>query len=81
LTVTIITSDRCQPCAMTKRALTKNGVEYTERNVQADPEALEIARELGYQATPVVLVQRDGEALEHWSGLRVEKIKALITAA
>lgn len=38
-----------------------------------DPEALELAKSLGYTASPVVIAP-DGS---HWSGLQPDRVKAL----
>ena len=70
--VTVITSPGCQPCRITKRMLTDRGVEYRERNVADDPDALELAKSLGHNASPVVIA---GE--QHWSGFRPDLIAAL----
>ena len=70
--VTVITSPGCQPCRITKRMLTDRGVDYRERNVANDPDALELAKSLGHSASPVVIV---GE--QHWSGFRPDLIAAL----
>ena len=52
--------------------LTDRGVEYRERNVADDADALELAKSLGHSASPVVIA---GE--QHWSGFRPDLIAAL----
>ena len=70
--VTVITSPGCQPCRITKMMLTNQGVDYQERNVADDPDALELAKSLGYSTSPVVIA---GE--QNWSGFRPDLIAAL----
>ena len=69
----VISSPGCIPCRFTKARLEKNGIEFEERNVAEDPDALELARSLGYQSTPVVIAP-DGS---HWSGLDPDRIDAI----
>lgn len=71
--VVVISSPNCFPCRFTKKLLDDLGVEYQERNVADDPEALELAKSLGYTASPVVIAP-DGS---HWSGLQPDRVKAL----
>lgn len=39
--VTVYSQDACQPCRMVKKTLTAAGIPFTERDVQADPAALD----------------------------------------
>ena len=52
--------------------LADRGVEYRERNVADDPDALELAKSLGHSTSPVVIA---GE--QNWSGFRPDLIAAL----
>jgi glutaredoxin-like protein NrdH len=70
--VTIISSPGCQPCRISKMHMDRKGIEYTERNVADDPEALELAKSLGYNSSPVIIA---GD--RHWSGLRLDLIDSL----
>jgi len=58
---------------MTKIHLNKAGVEFQEVDVTTDPDALEMLQSKGFQQVPVVMVGEE----ESWSGLRMDKIKAL----
>jgi len=53
--VTLLSQPSCGPCIAWKAAFKKHEIEYDERNVREDPEALALAKELGYQGTPVVI--------------------------
>ena len=70
--VTVYTLQACVQCDSTKRVLTKNNVEYTVVDLTQDEGAMEMVKELGYNAAPVVVV---GD--EHWSGFRPDKLAAL----
>lgn len=70
--VTVITSPGCQPCRLTKKVLNDRGVEFQERNVADDPEALDLAKSLGYSSSPVVIA---GD--QHWTGFRPDRLAAL----
>jgi glutaredoxin-like protein NrdH len=50
-------------------------VEFEEVDMSQDPVALEMVKTLGYASAPVVIA---GD--EHWSGFRMDRIKALKTA-
>lgn len=70
--VTVYSLPNCVQCESTKRMLKTNGVEFKEVDMAKDPVALEMVKALGYQAAPVVIA---GD--EHWSGFRMDRIKAL----
>lgn len=46
-------------CGLTKEFLSHKGVQFTERNIVQDPEALHELRRLGYMTTPVTVVDGD----------------------
>ncbi|MCI5826174.1 MAG: glutaredoxin-like protein NrdH [Arcanobacterium sp.] len=73
--ITVYTKPQCVQCRATKRALTKQGLEYVEIDLAQDEEALNTVKALGYQQAPVVFADGD-----HWSGFRPDKIKMLATA-
>jgi glutaredoxin len=43
-------------CDKTKEFLSQNNISFTEKNVAADPSALEELRKLGYMTTPVTVI-------------------------
>ncbi|WP_440711734.1 glutaredoxin family protein [Herbiconiux sp. YIM B11900] len=72
--VTVYTTPGCVQCTPTKKMLESKGIEYTEHDVTTNPAALEyITEELGYSATPVVVVDDHN----HWSGFRPDLISNL----
>ena len=70
--VTIYSQPGCQPCRMTKKALTRAGVDYTDIDVTQDAKALAYIKSLGYQAVPVV--EANGE---HWYGYNTDKLSSI----
>lgn len=71
--VTVYSKSNCYPCQITKKVLTDQGVKFSEKRVDEDPEALAEIKQLGYLQVPVVLTAEG----EHWSGLQPDRIKAL----
>lgn len=70
--VTVLTLPNCQPCRVTKRMLSAQGVEFVERDMSTDEQAADWAKQLGYQQAPIVIA---GDS--HWSGLQPDRVKAL----
>jgi glutaredoxin len=60
-------------CSKVKEFLSRNNIQFTERNIAADPGALSELEKLGYLTTPVTLV--DGEAVV---GFDVRKLSELL---
>lgn len=60
-------------CGKVKEFLSQNNVQFTERNIAADPATLSELEKLGYMTTPVTLV--DGEAVV---GFDVRKLSQLL---
>jgi glutaredoxin len=73
--VVLYTQPSCNPCKQVKRQLTLKGIEFTERDVTQDPEALKDFKALGFTGTPVI--QTDDDA---WMGFDNDKIEALANA-
>ncbi len=48
-------------CGQTKEFLSRKGIQFVERNIVQEPEALDELRRLGYMATPVTVV--DGNVI------------------
>lgn len=72
MNITVYSLPNCVQCDQTKRLLEKNNLEYTEIDLSTNKEAAEYVLSLGYKSAPVVFANDD-----HWSGFRIEKIKAL----
>lgn len=74
MTITIYSKYNCQPCRLTKAFLERNDLPYTEYNVEDDTLAYERVQEMGYQSVPVLVVDD-----QSWSGMRPDKLQALVS--
>lgn len=72
--VTVYTKRSCVQCTATFRALDSKGIKYEIKDMSEDPEALALAKELGYLQAPVVIAPSG----ESWSGFRPDLIGQLI---
>lgn len=72
--VTLLSKDGCVQCTATKRKLDQLGVDYKERNMSHDAEALSLAKELGHLQAPIV-IPRDGQS---WSGYDPGRLERLV---
>ncbi|QNJ56849.1 thioredoxin [Mycobacterium phage Reindeer] len=78
LNITVYTTGpACHKCNLTKRALDKAGVAYTEVRLDQDPEQADLLRAQGYGMAPVVSVQHDDGAREKWGDFRIDYLNAL----
>ena len=59
-------------CGKVKEFLSRNNIEFTERNIAADEAVLSELEKLGYMTTPVTLI--DGEAVIGFDQKRLEKL-------
>lgn len=64
-------------CALTKKALAKEGVPFVEVDVRENAEARAyITEDLGYSQAPVCIVE-DDTGQDRWSGFRPDNIKRI----
>lgn len=70
------TGPACHKCNLTKSALRKGGVEFTEVSLADDAEAADRFREKGYLVAPVVVTDAD-----EWFDFRIDKIRELVNAS
>ena len=61
-------------CESVKGFLSQRGIEFTDRDVSADQEALAELERLGYMTTPVTVI--DGEAVVGFDRERLEQLLA-----
>ena len=54
--VVVYSSDTCPYCTLAKEFLSKNEVEFTEKNVSKDTEARKELMKMGHMGVPVILV-------------------------
>ncbi|WP_287004773.1 MULTISPECIES: glutaredoxin-like protein NrdH [Gordonia] len=76
MAITVYTKPACVQCNATYKALDKQGIEYEVVDITQDADARDYVMALGYLQAPVVVADD-----EHWSGFRLDRIKALSTRA
>lgn len=60
---------------MEKEFLSQKGIPFTDKNIREDPNALAELQKLGYQATPVTLI--DGEVVVGFDRGKLERLLGL----
>ncbi|MDO4594381.1 MAG: glutaredoxin family protein [Tissierellia bacterium] len=70
--VIIYTSSTCTHCKTAKRYFNENNIDYTEKNVDTDRDALNELIERGHRAVPVIEI--DGEEIVGFDQPRVAKL-------
>jgi len=63
------------PCNREKEFLSQKGIDFVDKNVREDEQALKELLGMGYQSTPVTLV--DGEAVIGFDQARIEELLGL----
>lgn len=72
MSVTVYTLPSCVQCESTKKMLDRRSIAYNVVDMSQDEAALEMIKNLGYQAAPVVIAGED-----HWSGFRPDRLNAI----
>lgn len=70
--ITVWELPNCVQCMQTKKQFDKLGIQYSVRELNRNPRAVERFKELGLIAAPIV--ETDDR---RWSGFRLERINAL----
>jgi len=74
-TVIVFTQPGWGPCHKEVEFLSQKGVEFVEKNVRADQAALKELLGMGYQSTPVTLI--DGEAIVGFDQIKIAQLLGL----
>ena len=69
--ITIYTSNTCVFCKAAKQYFNENNIEFTEKNVDKDPTAVDYLVEKGYRGVPVINI--DGEDIVGFDKEEIEK--------
>lgn len=85
--VTLITKNDCSRCDVVKRKFDNVGIAYTTINAEEDQTIYGhlngktakdfVYEDLGIREMPIVVVDDNNEARDHWSGVRPDKMSAL----
>lgn len=62
-------------CRITEKSFERKGIPVEK--IMLDAESLEFVKSLGHTVAPVVVVEHDGEVVDHWSDFREDRISAL----
>jgi glutaredoxin-like YruB-family protein len=68
--VIVYSQPTCGYCKMLKEFLAENKIKYEDKDVTADPKAMEEFQEMGHTGTPVTII--DGKTIV---GFKVEELK------
>ena len=60
------------PCHREKEFLSQKGIEFVDKDVRADQQALKELIDMGYQSTPVTII--DGEAVVGFDQNKIEQL-------
>lgn len=72
--VTVYSRTTCGPCKMLKKWLDSKGVDYSEKNIETNPEfSDELIKQTGMMTVPVTVV--DGEVIP---GLNLAKLSSIL---
>ncbi len=63
-------------CNRTKEFLSQNKIDFTERNIAVDADALDELEKLGYMTTPVTLI--DGEVVVGFDRARLATLLGIV---
>lgn len=72
--ITVWTKSNCSQCTMTKRHMTRMGLEYVEADLETSPEQLEKFKDAGFLQAPIVVLGNGGRT---WAGFRPDLIDEL----
>lgn len=73
--IVVYSKPGCGQCIFTKMFLTKHNIDFTEKDVSADEEALVQIQQHDYNSLPVVSVNNFEVS---WSGLNEKKLTELL---
>ncbi|MFD1470882.1 glutaredoxin-like protein NrdH [Companilactobacillus mishanensis] len=72
--VIVYSKNNCMQCKMTKRYLKEHNVQFEERNINQQPQYLDMLKQQGYQSVPVVM-PADSDPIV---GFRPDSLKGLV---
>lgn len=70
--VIVYTSSTCPHCVTAKDYLKEKNVEFTEKNVQTDPEARRELIKMGHMGVPVIVI--DGEEIVGFDKAKIDSL-------
>lgn len=73
--IKIWTKSNCVQCEQTKKQFAKEGIKYSEHNLEENLDQLEVFKEQGLMSAPIIESE-----MGTWSGFRLDKIDGLSKA-
>lgn len=70
--ITVWTKPQCVQCDMTKKTMTKLGIDFEELSLEEHPLVMDTFKAKGFLSAPIVTTDT-----KTWSGFRLDKIKSL----
>ncbi len=70
--VTVYTKSNCVQCDQTKKKFNQLGIEYSEVNLEENPEKVQEFMDQGLMSAPIVVA-----GLQTWAGFRLDRIAAM----
>jgi len=78
MTITVYSANKCMQCRFTKEMLEREGVEFSEKNVDDNETYRDDVRQLGFQTVPVTTLRNnEGELVRVVSGFDPPGLGAL----
>lgn len=71
--ITLFTKNGCPQCRMTKNYLRTHNIQFTEHNINEEPQYISYLKDQGFQAVPVL----EADGLQSFYGFRPEALKQL----
>lgn len=71
--ITLYSKNNCPQCKMTKRFLSEKNVSYIERNIDNEPEYIDLLKAQGFQSVPVITTAEEMTIV----GFRPDQLKEL----
>lgn len=74
--ITVYSRPNCMPCKFTKQFLTEHNIQFKDVDVSEEPEALEILKQHGFFALPVVAINQSFDFA--FCGFQPDKLNDLL---
>lgn len=71
--IKLFTKNGCPQCRMTKNYLETHNIQFTEHNINDEPEYIDYLKNKGFRAVPVL----EADGLDAFSGFRPDALKQL----
>ncbi|HEX9089684.1 MAG TPA: glutaredoxin domain-containing protein [Arthrobacter sp.] len=72
--ITVWSKSDCSQCTMTKNLMKREGLDFVEADLEADPAQLQKFKDAGLLQAPIVVLGKEGRS---WAGFRPDLIKEL----